>query len=50
MPPTPPTSLAEDLTSNAILTAGAVALLVVAALRLRQPSVTGTEDVQQSWR
>ncbi|MEU6784522.1 hypothetical protein ABZ912_35450 [Nonomuraea angiospora] len=50
VPPTPPTSLAEDLTSNGILTVGAVALLVVAALRLRQPSVTGTEDVQQSRR
>ncbi|GAA3222043.1 hypothetical protein [Nonomuraea helvata] len=50
VPPTRPTSLAEDLTSNAILTAGAVALLLVAALRLRQPSSTGTGDVQQSQR
>ncbi|MEV6156954.1 hypothetical protein AB0L53_42105 [Nonomuraea sp. NPDC052129] len=33
-----PASPAEDLTSNAILTAGTVALLVVAALRLRHSS------------
>ncbi|MEU7832056.1 hypothetical protein [Nonomuraea sp. NPDC049129] len=44
VPPTKPTSLAEDLAGNAILTAGAVALLIVAALRLRRPSDTSTEQ------
>ncbi|SEL45456.1 hypothetical protein [Nonomuraea pusilla] len=48
VPPTPPTSLVEDLTSNAILTVGAVALLTVAGLRLRRESVSGTAGVQQS--
>ncbi|MDP4510109.1 hypothetical protein [Nonomuraea turcica] len=48
VPRTPPTPLAEDLASNAILTAGAVALLVVAALRLRRPPVSGTAGTRQS--
>ena len=48
VPPTPPTSLAEDLASNAILTVGAVTLLGIAALRLRRASASATESIQQS--
>ncbi|TDC84345.1 hypothetical protein E1292_49505 [Nonomuraea deserti] len=38
VPPTPPIGLAEDLLSNALLTTGAVALLVFAGRRLRGQS------------
>ncbi|MER6944150.1 hypothetical protein ABT294_09020 [Nonomuraea sp. NPDC000554] len=47
LPGNPPPSLPVDLASNAIFTVGAVVLLVVAALRLRRASVSGTAGVQR---